>query len=336
MSSVDIAMTKHITLGYLAEHYGFDVYPDVASAVTITSLVDDVASLKPGSLYVPHTSVDVAKLYAAQSNAAYAALVPHALRRMVHDPVLPLLVGEPSKRVLGAMAADVAGNPSYNLAIFAVHCSRIDETQACAIRLTHFLHMLGNPVSLVCQKGSSSLDRELSLQYPLNAFDVQRVLAIGAEEGCSAVIISLDSQTLQDDAMQAVEVDVIGGDMSLENLDPLAHADNLADQPNDAAGEVTQACNNYGESKDPHEHSVDDDKRSAVKVLQKRFGFDIDAVVQLTVRDDESDEMAQQTLDERASGDSIRRLSLAIAMTLAAGVRRGNIKSALRVAQEFE
>ena len=76
--------------------------------------------------------------------------------------------------------------------------------------LADFLHMLGNPVGVISSGNSQSLERYLDLNYPLSILDVQRTMAVCAEDGAAAVILALSEETLKDDALQSVSVDVLG------------------------------------------------------------------------------------------------------------------------------
>ena len=72
--------------------------------------------------------------------------------------------------------------------------------------------MLGNPVGVISSSDSQSLERFLNLEYPLSAIDVQRTMAVCAEDGAAAVILALDEETLREDALQSVSVDVLACD----------------------------------------------------------------------------------------------------------------------------
>ena len=72
--------------------------------------------------------------------------------------------------------------------------------------------MLGNPVGVISAGNSQSLERFLDLNYPLSILDVQRTMAVCAEDGAAAVILALSEETLNDDALQSVNVDVLGCD----------------------------------------------------------------------------------------------------------------------------
>ena len=76
MSAVSESMNRRMTLGHLASQYGFDLDPSFASAVTVTSLADDIDSIRPGALFVPGADVDVRQLVQAQQLGAYGAIVP--------------------------------------------------------------------------------------------------------------------------------------------------------------------------------------------------------------------------------------------------------------------
>ncbi|MCI1219175.1 MAG: UDP-N-acetylmuramyl peptide synthase [Bifidobacterium sp.] len=296
MSSVNESVGRRMTLGYFVEHYGFDLEPKFATDVTITALADDMDSVRPGCLYIPMNGVDGRRLEQARSRGAYAALVPHALRQSVSQAQFPVLFADPDDAQLGAMASDIAANPSNALAVFALCGADADEVQASVVRLADFLHMLGNPVGVISAAGSTSLERQLELTHPIGIFDVQHTLSVCGEDGAAAVIIALDSQTLRTHALESVGVDVLG---SVEDVPP--------------AGTPSSAV---------------------VAEQIQRYGFATDKQLRLTIRSEESDALA--SLSSLADDDaSVRRLSLAIAMVLAAGVRRGNIRSALRVSREL-
>ena len=285
-----------ITLGYLTEHYGFDLQPAFASNVTITSLADDVASIRPGALFLAPATAGTELLERAQLHGAYAALLPHSLRAQTRDAEFPMLFAEPTAQQVGQLAADVSGSPSRALAVFAVCGEDADESRAAAVRLADFLHILGNPVAVLSSAGSSSLDRDLHPHYPLNILDVHHLLAVAAEDGAAAVVVSLDHDTLAHDALSGVGVDVAG--VSGEDAETTTKADEQASRAATSFGVVP-----------------DDDMR-------------------VVTRTTESDALATQSSLVFSTEDT-RRLSLAIAMVVAAGVGRNTIRSALRVSHEI-
>ncbi|RFT30749.1 UDP-N-acetylmuramyl peptide synthase, partial [Gardnerella vaginalis] len=69
--------------------------------------------------------------------------------------------------------------------------------------------------------------------------------------------------------------------------------------------------------------------------LQQRYGFVSHERSYCVMRSRESDELAALA-DQIGGKDVHKHLSLSIAMVLAAGVRRGTIKSALRVSHELK
>ena len=170
--------------------------------------------------------------------------------------------------------------------------------------------MLGNPVGVISDAGSSSLQRELSLEYPLNIADVQHTLSVCAEDGAAAVVIALNSATLSKNALQSVNIDVLGAEKSQVDDD----SKSTAKSTNNATATATNNISFYS--------------------LRQRYGFSSRDHSYCVTRSTESDELAQ--LADEIGGQNIKRhLSLAIAMVLAAGVRRGTIKSALRVSHEL-
>ena len=75
MSAVSESIAQRMTLGMLAERYGFDIDPEFASNVTITSLSDAVDTISPGAMYICDSN-HLADLPRAEQSGAYAALLP--------------------------------------------------------------------------------------------------------------------------------------------------------------------------------------------------------------------------------------------------------------------
>lgn len=308
MNVVDEYSRVRVTLGFAAKNYGFEVVPAFASEVTVTSIAHDVRQVHPGCLFVPLGHVDRRQLEAARDAGAYAALVPPEFRNEAVVLGIPLLVSSANPVALGKLACDINCDPSSCVATFAVAGDDDDEIHANVLRLADFLHMLGNPVGVISDAGSSSLQRELSLEYPLNIADVQHALSVCAEDGAAAVVIALNSATLSKNALQSVNIDVLGAEKSQVDDDSKSTTDATA---------TTTATNNI-----------------SFYSLRQRYGFSSRDHSYCVTRSTESDELAQ--LADEIGGQNIKRhLSLAIAMVLAAGVRRGTIKSALRVSHEL-
>ena len=290
MSAVSEAVARRMTLGYLADTYGLELDPDFASGVTVTSIADDVDSVAPGSLYVPAQSVDVKRLEEARARGAYAALVPPSMKHEDGPAQMPLLRARLTSRQLGDIASDIAGTPSNALAIFVVGSDDPKRSERYASCVADFLHMLGNPVGVVKSSGSTSLERELDLTYPLSILDVQQTLSVCAEDGAAAMVFALNDRTLKSDALTGEEP---------------------AGSAGDARDDLAQA-----------------------RQLGAGFGFEVDEQTHVARADAQSDLLAAQA-PFASDRDSIRELSLAIAMVMAAGIRRNNIRSALRVSHEL-
>ena len=62
MSAVSESMNRRMTLGLLASRYGFDLDPAFATEVTVTSIADDIDSVRPGALFMPSMQVDEQQL----------------------------------------------------------------------------------------------------------------------------------------------------------------------------------------------------------------------------------------------------------------------------------
>ena len=291
MSAVSESMNKRMALGLLADRYGFDLDPASAVEVTVTSIADDIDSVHPGALFVPFADVDMHQLAQAQALGAYGAIVPHALRGKTDGIQIPLVYAEPTTQQMGKLVSDLAGNPSDSLAVFAIVGATKETVESEVRDLADFLHMLGNPVGVMSSSDSLSLERYLNLTYPLSIIDVQRTMAVCAEDGAAAVILALDEETLRENALQSVSVDVLGCD----------------------------------------DNSMD---RAHIAKLVARYGCVTGKQTHIAQRTQESDVLAAQAATAYGHADS-RSLSLSIAMVLAAGVRKANIKSALRVSRDL-
>ena len=371
MNAVDEYSRVRVTLGFAAKNYGFEVVPAFATGVTITSLAHDVRQVRPGCLFVPIGHVDKRQLEAARDAGAYAALVPPEFRNEASTLGLPLLVSSYNPVALGKLACDINGDPSSCVATFAVAGDDDDEIHANVIRLADFLHMLGNPVGIISDSGSMSLQRELSLQYPLHIADVQHTLSVCAEDGAAAVVIALNSATLSKNALQSVNIDVLGAEessaekasaekASVEKASAESSEEKISSEKSvvnsvvnsEVKSETNSEVNSEVKSETNSEvkSEVKSEIKSSVEKtaldylpplrqlsfysLRQRYGFASRDHAYCVTRSAESDELAQLA-DQIGGKDVKKHLSLTIAMVLAAGVRRGTIKSALRVSREL-
>lgn len=378
MDALDEYSRIRVTLGFAAKRYGFEVVPAFASGVTITSLVDDVRNVRPGSLFVPSGHVDRRQLEAARDAGAYAALVPPEFYSEAADLGMPLLISAENPVALGKLASDINSDPSSCVATFAVAGYDDDEIHANVIRLADFLHMLGNPVGIISDAGSSSLQRELNLDYPLGIAEVQHTLSVCAEDGAAAVVIALTPATLRKNALQCVNIDVVGVEKgedkvtedalqrdeydfdALSNSSAVSESKNSADSSTISNKNSTSTENSDIRAIDAYKiiNAENDAARRKLSLssgasfntmnlssnasrpslsfysLRQRYGFESRDHEYCVTRSNDSDELA--ALADQISGKDIKRhVSLSIAMVLAAGVRRGTIKSALRVSHEL-
>lgn len=292
MSAISETVSQRMTLGMLADRYGYELVPDFARDVTITSLANDVESVTPGALFMPGTRIDKGRIALAVRRGAYAVLLPASMRNAVDDPQVPVVFADPTPRQIGELASSIAGRPAESIAVFAVAGSDVDAVRKDVDVLAQFLHMLGNPVGTVCEGDSQSLERFLDLSYPVDAFAMQRVFSVCVEDGAAAIIIALNNRSVASGALEAVGVDVLGYD--------------------DAAGD----------------ERIDE----MLAHVSEQYGCVLDANTHLAQRGEETDAMAKQA--DFGEGET-RPLSLAIAMVLAAGVRKTNIRNALRVSREM-
>ena len=336
MNVVDEYSRIRVTLGFAAKNYGFEVVPAFASEVTITSIAHDVRNVRPGGLFVPIGHIDRRQLEAARDAGAYAALVSPEFRGEAADLGLPLLVSSANPVALGKLACDINADPSSCLATFAIAGDDDDEIHANVLRLADFLHMLGNPVGVISDAGSTSLQRELSLQYPLNIADVQHALSVCAEDGAAAVVIALNSATLAKNALQSVSIDVLGVEQTQNESNSGAESDSKSNSESEDETEFKDAASNVKISAKISSSPLYPAYATGMSfyALRQRYGFSGREHAYCVTRSAESDELAELA-DQIGGNDVQRHLSLSIAMVLAAGVRRGTIKSALRVSHEL-
>lgn len=336
MNVVDEYSRVRVTLGFAAKNYGFEVVPAFASEVTVTSIAHDVRNVRPGGLFVPIGHIDRRQLEAACDAGAYAALVSPEFRGEAADLGLPLLVSSTNPVALGKLACDINADPSSCLATFAIAGDDDDEIHANVLRLADFLHMLGNPVGVISDAGSTSLQRELSLQYPLNIADVQHALSVCAEDGAAAVVIALNSATLAKNALQSVSIDVLGVEQTQNESNSGAESDSKSNSESEDETEFKDAASNVKISAKISSSPLYPAYATGMSfyALRQRYGFSGREHAYCVTRSAESDELAELA-DQIGGNDVQRHLSLSIAMVLAAGVRRGTIKSALRVSHEL-
>lgn len=194
--------------------------------------------------------------------------------------------------------------------------------------------MLGNPVGVVKSSGSTSLERELDLTYPLSILDVQQTLSVCAEDGAAAMVFALNDRTLKSDALTSVNVDVIGLDSArdLRSRRRAAPA-RIRVLAKAAKRHLRPGSGRAGRSPPGRAGDARDDLAQA-RQLGAGFGFEVDEQTHVARADAQSDLLAAQA-PFASDRDSIRELSLAIAMVMAAGIRRNNIRSALRVSHEL-
>ncbi|MFT8926825.1 MAG: UDP-N-acetylmuramyl peptide synthase [Bifidobacterium sp.] len=361
MSSLGETMSQRMTLGYLGNHYGLAIRPRFCEPVTVTSLADDAQSVRPGALFVPSRgTVAASDIAEAEARGAYAVVLSQEQQSLAGSTQIPVLIGGLDAEQLGQLASDVAGEPSESLAVFTI---AEDDSARYVKKLAEFLHTLGNPVGVVSAAGSYSLDRPLDVDYPVSIFDMERLMSVCLEDGAAAVIVAVNPQTLKPDALQAVKVDVVSLASSKSAVDEISRrareatdeaarkADMQSRIKSAAQADFTQTVaipvdELHHEKRREHEEKRKFEALAAsrnqmrqaesrrLKQICKTYGLNLRKDTKVAARTEESDSLSRQAgISE--DGDSQRQLSLSISMTMAAGVRKNNIKSALRVSKEL-
>ena len=199
--------TGRLPLAAICDRYGLTVRPAFAAGTTITSMTAAPGRACPGCLYVCHGDIDRAMVMEAVDAGAYALLAPDAQRETVEalNPEIPVVFAPEPDKVTGRIAADLNGQPSHQIAVFAVFGPAAGRA---AQSLSGLLHVLGYPVGLIDANGSFSQERSLEVGYPLDAMEVQRMLALFVEDGVSAAVVGAHESTLAPGGLTGVSVDV--------------------------------------------------------------------------------------------------------------------------------
>lgn len=283
------ATAGRLPLAVLCDRYGLEASPSFAGGTTITSMTAMPARACPGCLFVCGADMDRARLATVSDAGAYALLAPASAREGIEalGPEIPVAYADDVTTAAAGIAADLNGQPSHQLAVFTLFGPAASRA---AKSLSGLLHVLGYPVGLVDADGSFSQERPLRMPCPLDAMELNRVLAVFVEDGVSAAVICAQEGTLAPAALAGVSIDVaaLAGDDDASGADMSAWAHPLG-------AVLGPDCRVVAASAD-------------------------------------SDELAATMLEPGAARES---LSLAIAMVMQVGIRKGSIRGALKVTKEF-
>ncbi|MDF7664153.1 UDP-N-acetylmuramyl peptide synthase [Bifidobacterium sp. ESL0763] len=295
MSAVDESMSQRMTLGRLASHHGFDLVPDFASSTTVTSLADTPDSVRPGALYVPGDDGTDA----------------------------------------GSLAV-AASNGAY--AMLVPHAMR-DEAAATGVPL-----LLGEPDTATLGAMASSIAGS-----PSSTLAVFAVCGADADEVHADVVRLADflhmlgnpvgtlSQAGSSSLERGLRMDYPAGVLDVQHALAVSSEDGVAAMVIAVDDETLRPGALNGVSVDVL-GSIDElGRQKAAETfddIRGRYGFQTGKAAGLVTRTEESGWLAGQGSAERDMA-SQRRLSLCIAMALCAGVKRGNIRNALRVSREL-
>ena len=218
---------------------------------------------------------------------------------------MPLLRARLTSRQLGDIASDIAGTPSNALAIFVVGSDDPKRSERYASCVADFLHMLGNPVGVVKSSGSTSLERELDLTYPLSILDVQQTLSVCAEDGAAAMVFALNDRTLKSDALTSVNVDVIGLDSARDLRQPTPSGTG-EDSRAGEGGEAASPSGQWASGEEPAGSAGDArDDLAQARQLGAGFGFEVDEQTHVARADAQSDLLAAQARSPRTATVSV-------------------------------
>lgn len=342
MSSVNEAITGHLTVGDIRRRYGINVSGPHSDAVTLTSVADALEDITPGALYLSSsTHYDSRIVHAAAKRGAYAIAFMISDKTEAHNiPVeteIPVIYAALSNKQRAGIASELAGNPAQLLAVFAVQGSRSVFVMR---ELYDILHYLGNPLGVIDHRGGVSLDRELWLKTPLSPLDVQRMLYVMVEDGATSVIVHVDDSVLEAEALSEVGIDIYGN----SDKKPLSVPTLEVPQGFLPKRNAHMRHNNRGNRND-----VDVLKKAQLNmqpygaiVSSKTRCVDITEEAQDIVRDVRGLMDRRHTRSKQSTSDQIEQFgsdfydaAAAVAMVLETGMKKTNVKSALRMAYEM-
>ncbi|TCD53970.1 hypothetical protein EJ419_05945 [Alloscardovia theropitheci] len=358
MSSVSETISEHTTIGDIRRRYGIKTVGTQHDAVTLTSVADALEDITPGALYISSTSeYDSRIVHAAARRGAYAVvfmLEDKAQSQIAPiDMEIPVLFADMHNDERARIAADLAGEPSRSLAVFAVqgdslswdteeidHADGVSDNDSDSdtnisaditvpdteatprvrssviTELYDLLHYLGNPLGIIDRRGGISLERELSLPTPLSPLDIQRMLYVMVEDGATSVIIDVDDEVLQSLALTKVNVDVY-----TNTVNETYNVPQIGPQ------------HTFLTRKSKHDE-VEDLRRLARQNIQP-YGAEIRDNTMCVEATDDSRELVREVLGE-INERQYENIATAVAMVLAAGVKRNSVKSALRLSYEMK
>ncbi|WP_377938859.1 hypothetical protein [Alloscardovia venturai] len=343
------SVNEHVTIGDIRRRYGISTVAPHSDAVTLTSVADELEDITPGALYLsPSSQYDSRIVHAAARRGAYAVffMLPEQSKavEIPIDSEIPVLFGNLRNSDRARICADLTGNPSQALAIFAVQGPRSIFVMR---ELYDVLHYLGNPLGVIDSRGGVSLERELWLKTPLSPLDVQRMLAIMAEDGATSVIVHVDDAVLETEALTQISIDVYSNPLKesyvVPQLDAVPHPEvKQSTQGGGLRGNTNRVARNFlkRQSSESRKNSDGELRKLARQNIQP-YGAHISEQTACVDVSAEAKELVHDALnitghspvDEDAEFYDI---ATAVAMVLAAGVKKGSIKSALRLSREMK
>ncbi|HEY5186445.1 MAG TPA: UDP-N-acetylmuramoyl-L-alanyl-D-glutamate--2,6-diaminopimelate ligase [Actinomycetes bacterium] len=211
-------------LAELAESLAGAAVAGDAQRVAVTGVTLDSRDVRPGDLYaaLPGSRAHGAD-FAGQAAARGAAAVltdPDGARRCTTAEVaLPLLVVDDPRSALGALAAVVYGQPAHRLTVLGVTGTNGKTTTAYL--LDAGLRAAGHRTGLVGTVETRVGDDVLpSVRTTPEAPDVQALLALMVERGCTAAALEVSSHALALGRVDGLVFDVAGfTNLSQDHLD---------------------------------------------------------------------------------------------------------------------
>lgn len=346
MSSVNEAVNEHLTIGDIRRRYGINISVPYADTVTVTSIADALEDITPGALYVSSsTQYNPRIVHAAAKRGAYAIAFMITDEEEAHkiplDSEIPVLFAQLDNHIRARIAADLTGHPSKALAVFAVQGKRAVSVMR---ELYDLLHYLGNPLGVIDYRGGVSLDRELWLKTPLSPLDVQRMLYAMAEDGATSVIIHIDGAVLETDALSEVDIDVYNNsDKAVLNVPQLEimHDSNVKHNTRSRRANVNELRRQAQLDVEPYGAQVSQ-QTACVEISDEAHEI-VAEVVKGLRRASLGGLQAQTNVRDFANASALSMTNIdlldmatAVSMVLEAGVKRTNVKSALRMAYEMK
>lgn len=215
----NVLQSRRASLRELMERFRLTTDNPFSDEVTIISITRTLSEVEAGTLYIPvREDISLGQLYRAVKQGAYAFLLPSESDVSTAELGVPVLHSMDIDKKVGEIASWMNDSPSEHVATFLLMDEK--DSSHLAFTLARLLHMLGNPVGVLNGRAASfSALGNMDFAHPFDAVHCEKALAIMVEDGVRGVVICVNKDTLQKDALCGLLVDVCIRDFNSEKED---------------------------------------------------------------------------------------------------------------------